>query len=98
MPIHIDDPQSPLKPVTGPIDFDLQIHAVTAKGQHYNANIQASTATGRGHSVTIPFGTAITIQVLAAHLVVNDQTGNPVPSAGSSLTAPSEPRRRPSPT
>jgi hypothetical protein len=88
VPIHISDPQSLLQPVTGPVDFDLQIHAVTAKGHHYNANIQASSATSRDHSVTVPFGTAITILVLAAHFVVNDQSGNPVPSAGVSVTIP----------
>jgi hypothetical protein len=87
IPIHIDDPQSLLKPVTGPIDFDLQIHAVTAKGHHYNANIQASTATTRDHVITIPFGTAVTIQVLSGHFVVNDQSSEP--AAGASVSIPS---------
>ena len=89
IPIHIDDPQSLLKPVTGPIDFDLQIHAVTTKGHHYNANIQASTATGRDHAVTVPYGTAVRIQVLTGHFVVNDESGKPVLAAGASVSTPS---------
>jgi hypothetical protein len=89
IPIHIDDPQSLLKPVAGPIDFDLQIHAVTAKGHHYNANIESSTATTRDHVITVPFGTPVSIQVLTGHFVVNDESGKPVLAAGASVSTPS---------
>jgi len=89
IPIHIDDPQSLLKPVAGPIDFDLQIHAVTAKGHHYNANIESSTATTRNHVITVPFGTPVTIQVLTGHFVVNDESGKPALAAGASVSTPS---------
>ena len=89
VPVHIDDPLTLLKAVTGPIDFDLQVHVVTARGIHHNASIQALSATGRDLAVTIPFGLSATIQVLSPHLVVNDSTGKPVSAAGAGITVAS---------
>ena len=85
--IHLDDPQGLLKPTTGAIDPTCQIHVVTAKGLHYNANIQASTAVGRDFAITVPFGTPVTLQAISPHLVLNDQSGKPVAQTAASLTA-----------
>jgi hypothetical protein len=89
VPIHVDDPKGLLKSVTGPIDFDLQIHAVTSKGIHYNAAIQARGPLKRDHAITIPFDTSVSIRVLGSHLVVNDPSGQPVPPAGTNVKVPS---------
>ena len=88
IPIHVNDPQGLLTPVTGPIDFACQFHAVTAKGIHYNADIQASTATGRDHSITVPFGALVTLQVISPHLKLNDASGNAVTAQGTAVNAP----------
>lgn len=87
VPIHISDPLAMLTPVSGSqMSFDLQVHAVTSKGLHYIAETQASSAVSRDLAITIPFGAAITLQVRSLHLIVNDQTGNPVPSAGAGIS------------
>ena len=89
IPIHVNDPQGLLKSVTGPIDFTCQFHVVTAKGIHYNANIQASTATGRDHSITVPFGTPVTLLALSPHLTLSDSSGKPVIAAALSTISAS---------
>jgi hypothetical protein len=86
--IHIDDPQQLLKFVTGPVDFDLEIHVVTGKGLHYSAPVQSSTATGRDHAITIPFDTSLSLRVLSAHLTVNDQSGKPFAALGAAVNVP----------
>jgi hypothetical protein len=86
--VHVNDPQQLLKSVTGPVDLDLQIHVVTSKGVHYSAPIQSSTATGRDQVITIPFGTSVSLQVLAAHLAISDQSGNPFPALGTAINVP----------
>jgi len=86
--VHIDDPQALLKPVpASQTDFDLQIHVITRKGIHYSSPVQTSNGAGRDHAVTIPFGTPVTLSVVSPHLVVNDQNGKPVSSAGTSIAA-----------
>lgn len=89
VPIHIDDPRGLLKAVTGPIDFDLQIHAVTGRGFHYNANLQASSPLSRDQAVTVPFGVPVSIHVLSTRFVVNDQSGNQVSAEGMTVAAAS---------
>jgi hypothetical protein len=90
VPIHIGDPLALLTPISeSQTNFDLQVHAITSKGLHYIATTQGSSATGRDLAITIPFGVAITLQVRSLHLIVNDQTGNPVASAGASISVPS---------
>jgi hypothetical protein len=86
--IHVDDPQQLLKSVTGPVDFDLEIHVVTGKGLHYSAPIQSSTATGRDHAIAIPFDTSLSLRVLSAHLTVNDQSGELFPALGAAVNVP----------
>jgi len=86
--VHIDDPQKLLKPAAGPVDLYFEIHVVTAKGFHYSAPIQSSTAAGRDHAITIPFDIPLNLRVLSAHLAVNDQSGNPMPPAGTTVNAP----------
>jgi hypothetical protein len=51
VPVHMDDPLALLKPVAGPIDFDLQIHAITSKGHHYKAPVQTSGPLSREHAI-----------------------------------------------
>jgi hypothetical protein len=75
IPIHLNDPQGLLTPAKGPIDFACQFHIVTAKGLHYNANIQSSNTTGRDHAVTVPYGAPVTIQVISPHLTLNGPSG-----------------------
>jgi hypothetical protein len=87
--MHVDDPQQLLAPVTGPVDLNLQIHIVTAKGLHYSAPIQSITATSRDHVITIPFDTAVNLRVLSAHFAVNDQAGAALSAAGTTVSTPS---------
>jgi hypothetical protein len=86
--IHVDDPQQLLKPVTGPVDLDFQIHVVTPKGLHYIAPLQSSTAVARDHAITVPFSTPVNLRVLAAHFTVNDQTGKSFAAQGATVNAP----------
>jgi len=83
--IHIDDPLKLLKAVTGPVDFDFEIHVVTGKGLNYSAPIQSSTAAGRDHAITIPFDSPVTLRVMSAHLAVNDQSGKPISPLGTTI-------------
>ena len=87
--IHVDDPQQLLRPVTGPIDLEFQIHVVTPKGLHYSAPLQSSTAVARDHAITIPFGIPVNLLVLSAHYTVNDQSGKSFASTGTSVSTPS---------
>ena len=86
--VHVDDPQHLLKPVTGPVDLDLQIHVVTSKGLHYSAPVQSSTAAARDHAITIPFDTPVSVLVLSAHFTVNDQAGKSFGAQGAAVNAP----------
>ncbi len=86
--VHVDDPQQLLKPVTGTIDLDFQIHVVTPKGLHYSAPLQSSTAVARDHAITIPFGTPVNLRVLSAHYTVNDQSGKSFAAQGTTINAP----------
>lgn len=86
--VHVDDPQQLLKPVAGPVDLDFEIHVVTSKGVRYSAPIQASTALGRDHAITIPFDTSVSVRVLAAHLAVKDQSGKLFAALGTSVNVP----------
>jgi len=88
LPIHVNDPLGLLKTVTGPVDFDLEIHVVTPNGAHYGAPIQAQTSAGRDYAIAIPFGTGVAVRVLSAHFTVTDQSGNAVVPAGASVTVP----------
>jgi hypothetical protein len=87
--IHVNDPLQLLGPVSTPVDLSFEIHVVTNKGLHYSAPIQSSTATGRDHAITIPFGAAVTLRVLSARLAVSDQSGNPFPQLGTAINLPS---------
>ena len=86
--IHVNDPQSLLKPTAGPIDFDCQFHIVTAKGLHYIARIQASAAGGRDHAITVPFGAPVNLQAISPHLILEDQSGKTLPTAATAVSIP----------
>lgn len=86
--VQVNDPQQLLKPVTGPVDLNFEIHVVTGKGIHYSAPIQSSNATGRSHAITVPFGTAVSLRVLTAHLTVSDQSGQPFAALGTAVNVP----------
>jgi len=86
--VHVDDPQQFLKPVTGTVDLDFQIHIVTNKGLHYSAPVQSSTAAARDHAITIPFDTPVSVVVLSPHYTVNDQTGKSLGAQGAAVNAP----------
>jgi Carboxypeptidase regulatory-like domain len=88
VPVHIDDPLALLKPVAGPIDFDLQIHAITNKGHHYNAPVQTSGPLSREYAITLPFGSSVRFQVLSSRFTINDQSGKSVPPLGTDVTVP----------
>jgi hypothetical protein len=88
LPIHINDPQGLLAAPTGAIAPDCRVQVVTAKGYRYEAAITAHTATGRDHTITVPFGATFTVQVISPHLAVNDDTGKAAPSVGKSVAAP----------
>ena len=88
IPIHVNDPQGLLTPATTAIDLACQFHIVTARGLHYNATIQASSATGRDYSITVPFGAPVTLQAISPHLALNDSTGNAVSAVGAAVNAP----------
>jgi len=86
--VHIDDPQKLLKQVTGPVDFDFEVHILTGKGLHYSAPIQSSIAGGRDHAITIPFGCPVTLRTAGAHFVVNDASGKPLSAEGMAINVP----------
>jgi hypothetical protein len=86
--VHVDDPQQLLKPVTGPVDLDFEIHIVTRKGIHYSAPIQSSTALARDHAITIPFDSPLSLRILSAHVTVSDSSGKAFASAGTTVSAP----------
>lgn len=85
--IHVDDPQSLLKTATGGTDSECQFHIVTAKGFHYNANIQTSDKVSRDHAITVPFGMPVTLQAIAPHLILNDAQGKATAALTSTLSA-----------
>jgi hypothetical protein len=47
------------------------------------------TATGRDHTVTVPFGTPFQLQVVSPHLTVNDATGAPAIAQSAVMSAAS---------
>jgi hypothetical protein len=98
LPIHIDDAQGLLAAATGVIAPDCRVQMVTSHGYRYDAVIVAQSATGRDHQITVPFGGQVTLQVIAPHLIVNDDSGQPVSAAGKSVAiaaaANCPPRRR----
>jgi hypothetical protein len=86
--VHLDDPDALLnKSVAGPVDFDCAVHVVTSKGLHHIAAIQANNATGRDHAITVPYGTPVTVKIMAAHLIIADKSGRSIPSPGASIIA-----------
>jgi len=87
--INVDDPLTLLSPVSGPVDLNMEIHLVTARGLHYSALIQSRTPTGREYAITVPFSAALALRILRAHLIVNNQPGTPVPTAGLAVNLPS---------
>ena len=108
VPIHVNDPQGLLTPVTGTVNAGsvnpgpvnpvslspgsinpaFRFDVVTAKGLHYPARIQAQSAAGQDHAVTIPFGSALQLQVICPHLVVVDSTGKTVSASAPLSVAP----------
>ena len=81
VPIRVNDPQGLLTAVTGPFNPNCRFDVVTAKGLHYPARIQAQSAAGEDHAVTIPFGSALQLQVISPHLVLADSSGKTVSAA-----------------
>jgi len=88
IPIHVNDPQQLMTPATGPVAMDCRFQIVTAKGYRYDAAITAHSATSRDYEITVPYGTAFSLQVIAPHLVVSGSAGEPVAAAGESVLAP----------
>jgi len=62
--VHVDDPQHLLAPSPGAVQSDLRFQFVTAKGDRYDAVITAHNQTSRDHTVTLPFGAPVTLQVV----------------------------------
>jgi len=89
VPIHIADPNGLLMAPSGVIAPDCRVQVVTAKGYRYEAPITAHDATSRDHTITLPFGATVTVQVISPHLTVTDSTGKAVSSAGASTVIPS---------
>lgn len=81
--VQVDDPRQLLKPVSGQVDLDFEVHVVTSKGVHHGVPIQSSTATGRSHAITIPFDTSVSVRVLSAHLAVSDPSGKSLGPIGA---------------
>ena len=90
LPIHIDDPYQLLTPAKGAIDPNCRFFVVTAKGYRYDAVIVAQGGNSRDHTITLPFGATLNLQVFSPHLVIEDgATGQPTASAGKTVaTAP----------
>ena len=86
--IQVNDPNGLLKAPAGVVAPDCHIKVITAKGYRYEAPITASSATGRSHTITVPFGAAITVLVISPNLIVTDSTGKPTSSAGASTAIP----------
>ena len=86
--VHVDDPQHLLTSAPGAIQSDLRFQFVTANGDRYDAVITAHNATSRDHSVTLPFGTAVTLQVMSPALAIHDATGRPAATTGTSVQVP----------
>ena len=80
--IRLNDPLALLKSPNGAVDSNCQFHVVTQKGHHYGAVITAQNTNSRDHAITVPSGSALSLQVISPHLVVNDGSGKPVPPGG----------------
>ena len=87
LPIHVADPNQLLTPVSGVIDPSCRFVMPTPHGYTYDAVIVNKSSTSRDHVITIPFGSALTMQVVCPHLVINDASGNPAPTAGTAVLA-----------
>ncbi len=85
--IHVADPGQLLTPVNGVVDPSCRFVMQTPQGYTYDAVIVNKTSTSRDHMITIPFGSALTMRVVCPHLVVNDGSGNPAPTAGTAVLA-----------
>lgn len=89
IPIRVNDmSQKLLKPQEGAHDLDFQIHAVTSSGRHHTALISAQDANGRDHSVTVPFGIPITLQVFSPKVAIVESTGKLDAPGGLTITVP----------
>lgn len=88
IPIHVNDPQGLLSPVAGAFDPNCRFDVVTAKGLHYPARIQAQSAGSQDHAATVPFGSALQLQVISPHLVLADSSGKTVTTASPLSVAP----------
>jgi hypothetical protein len=86
--VQINDPQGLLAAPASVVSPDCRVQVITAKGYRYEATITAHTATSRNHAIALPFGAAVTVQVISPNLTVNDASGKPVASAGSSVAIP----------
>jgi hypothetical protein len=86
--VHVNDPQQLLSATANAVESDLRFQFVTAKGHRYDAVITAHTKTSRDHTVTLPFGTPVTLQVINPHLIVHDETGTSTSTFGRSLQVP----------
>ncbi len=87
VPIHVADPTGVLSnSVTSAMAPTFQIHVVTGKGLHYNAPVQAQSATSWDYAATVPYNIPLSIRVVSAGALVADQAGNALPSGGSPVT------------
>jgi hypothetical protein len=88
VPIHLDDFQQLLPPVTAAVQPECRFQMVTAAGRRYDAIIVAHTNTSRDHAITIPFATSLTLQAVCPHFTINDHTGAPAAAAGVGTLVP----------
>lgn len=79
--VHLNDPQQLLSQAKGPIDLSCRVQVVTPKGVHFDAAIVNRTSTGRDHAISVPFGSALSLQLACPHLAMSDGFGNAVSSA-----------------
>jgi hypothetical protein len=86
IPIHVNDPQGLLAPSAGSMQMDCRFQVVAAKGLLYDAAIVARSATSRDYAITVPFGTQISVRAFSPNLMVNDASGAPATSAGTSMS------------
>ena len=86
--VHVDDPRQLLSAANAAVQSDLRFQFVTAKGDRHDAVMTAHGKTSRDHSITLPFGAPMTLQVISPHLAIHDGTGRPVAAAGASVQVP----------
>ena len=90
IPVRINDlaQTKMLVDQNGPHDPDLQIHAVTASGRHILAAITGQDRSGRDNVITVPFSTAVRLQVFSKTSMISESTNKLFAPGGLTVTVP----------